>query len=324
MSNRSFICILLVHVFFQGNFTFAQNDKSIFLSNNKKEVNCICFSDRGSYIYFNEGNNIYFKNLRNESENSIFKSGHKKKILSLDISKDSSKIISGGQDSLIILWDNKGEIIRKLDFHKGIITSVRFDISGNYIYSGATDRRIVCYNIPLDSIIFNIEVFKDDIITIDISEDGKLLAAGGANGEIYILNSWNGSVIANLKNPGWVRCVRFNDNSSILATCCDDGKIYFWDLHNLVDIKMVWNDKLSNDWITSMDFFPDNKSYSYSTVDGIIGISIHGNIDRFKIKSPVLMVKNRPGLGVYIEIAVATSGNGLEIINGSVLMTRKN
>lgn len=324
MNKRTFLYSLLVLIFIYENFAFAQTDKIISLSDNKTEVNSLCFSKVGSQILYNEWNKIHLENINNESESLIFKVAHNKKILSLDISRDSSKIISGGQDSLIIIWDNKGEIIRKLDFHKGIITVVRFDTSGNYIYSGSSDRKIICYCIPLDSIIFDIEVFKDDVLTIDISKDGNLLAAGGADGGIYLLDPQNGTVIGNLKNPDWVRCVRFNDNSSTLATCCDDGTIYFWNIVNIRDIKMGWKDKLSNDWITSMDFFPDNKSYSYSTVGGVIGISIMSKVDKYNIKSPVLMIKNRPGLDVFIEIAVATMGKGLKLINGSMIMRGKN
>ena len=316
MTNKLLPFLYLVLTFLTGGYTIAQSDKVISLVKGKKEINSLCFSNGGTQLIFNEGNKIYYENVTDQSQIAIFNGGHNKKILSVDLSSDSSKIVTGGQDSIIILWDHYGKIIKKLNFHRGIVTAVKFDPKGNYIYSGSTDRRIVCYSIPGDSIVYDFEVFKDDILSIDISRDGKLLALGGAKGEAKVLDSRNGQIIMNIKSPDWVRCVRFNNNSSLLAICCDNGAIYLWKTSNPQDIRIGIKHKLTNDWITSMDFFPDNESFSYASENGIIGISILGNVSKYRLKVPVLMIRNRPGLSYLIDVAVATFGQGIKLIKG--------
>jgi WD40 repeat protein len=323
MINKPLIFLFIILNFFLGRYLLAQQDEVLSLVKENTEINSLCFSKGGSQIVFNKGNKIIYENLNDKSQISTIIGGHNKKILSLDLSNDSSKIVSGGQDSLIILWDSKGKIIKKLNYHKGIVTTVRFDPTGSYIYSGSTDRRLVCYNINKDSIIFDVEVFKDDILSIDISSNGRLLASGGANGESYVFDTKNGQIIRSLKIEEWIRCVRFNSNSSMLAICCDNGAIYFWSTVNHMDIRLLTKHKLSDGWITSMDFFPDNESFSYSTEIGIIGISILGNVDRFRVKAPVLMIRNQPSNNNFIKIAVATFGKGIKLISGSSIMNPK-
>jgi WD40 repeat protein len=236
----------------------------------------------------------------------------------LDFSEDSSKVVSGGRDSLVILWDNKGTLIRKLTYHKGKVTAVKFDPSGNLIYSGSTDKRIICYSLSEDKIIFESKVHTNDILSLDISRNGKLIASGGADGMVYIHDTGKGDVINNIDNNKiWVRSVKFNSNSTRLAIGNDNGSIQCWSIIDPLNIKLLTKTRYSRGWVTGLDFFPDNSSIVYSYENGLIGLNTNNTDYKLKLKVPLRMIEIQPGNSPFFVIAAASYGNGLMLIKGS-------
>lgn len=230
-------------------------------------------------------------------------------------------VVSGGRDSSIVLWDKKGNIIKKLTYHTGRVTAVKFDPAGTLIFSGSTDKRLICYNLQEERVIFDKKVHTNDILSIDISPDGKLLASGGADGTVYILDTRNGDVINNLGSGSkWIRCVKFNSNASTLAAGSDDGSLSFWRTTDPFNIKAIAKRKKYKSWITVIDFFPDNTSYIYSNESGTIAISMAGTDYHLRTKQPIRALQIQSGNRTYFNIAVATYGKGIMLIKGSAIM----
>lgn len=284
-----------------------------FISSNSRFINSICFTKGGTLLAYSDGSDIQIRNLKDNSLYALLQGGHKDRVLTLDYSPDSTMIVSGGRDSLILLWDvNNKRIITRLDYHDGKVTAVKFDPDGNFIYSGSTDKRLICFSIKDKKIIFDKKVHSSDILSIDISSNGRMLASGGADHSVYILDTKTGDVINNLeKCKNWVRCVKFNPNSATLATCCDNGSIYFWKINDPFDIEFLYRQKLSSGWITSMDFFPNNVSFAYALENGKVGVSVYGSYYTFNTRRPVQMIKVQPCQNSKISLGGATWGKGV-------------
>ena len=307
-------------IFLYNSVAVPQEPDSLKLKSSDRYTNCFCFSPGGTLIAYSDGSDIRIKDLSNMSVNEKLFKGHTDRVLTIDISPDSSNIISGGRDSLIIIWDMNGNILKKLNYHNGRITTLRIDPSGNYIYSGSTDRRLICYSIREDKIVFDIKVHTDDILSIDISSDGRMLASGGADKMVYILDARTGDVIINPgKQKGWIRCVRFNKNNTTLATTGDNGTVYLWKVIYPQEIILTQKIRYTISWITAIDFFNDNISYVCSQENGVIRTSIRGVEDKYKMEWPIRMIKIKPEIGPYYSLGIATYGGGMIVTDVSSL-----
>jgi WD40 repeat protein len=300
---------------------FSQKSFPVKLESKDQYINCVSFSAGGSIIAYGDGNDVRIKSLDKNSSRSVIAGGHHDKVLSLDISSDSSLIVSGGRDNLIIVNDISGRIYKVLDYHTGKVTAVKFDPSGKYIYSGSTDKRVVCFSLDENRVIFDKAIHTSDILSIDISNDGRILATGGADKMILILDARTGDEIQNLGRQGsWVRCVKFTSDNSELAAGMDNGNIFIWKVKNPGDIFLMEKRKSSLKWITSIDFLHDNSSYTFSGENGVVGSRIFGKGYRKRFWKPVRMIKIQPPGEGFFNVAVATYGKGIYLAPSSFLM----
>lgn len=325
MTNKKFFIFCSFSILILNQVVLSQASGPIALTCNDKYTNSICFSKGGSLIAYNDYKNIQIRNTNDTSLFAFLSNGHKDRILSLDISSDSSMVVSGGRDSLIILWDiNIKKIIKKLDYPAGKVNTVRFDPTGNYIYSGSTDKRVTCYSIKEDRIIFDKKIHFNDILSMDISSDGKILVTAGGDKNVIILDARNGDEIQNLGHfKNWIRCVRFSPDGSGLAICCDNGFIYFWRRRPLQDFEFVSKERFSRSWITSVDFSNDISSFVYSCENGISVLNSFGNSYIYKAGYPIRMIIVQPKTGIYLTVAIATTGDGVLIVKAKSLFTKR-
>ena len=127
--------------------------------------------------------------MKNNELLNEFKNGHKNRILSIDISNDSTLLVSGGRDSLIVVWNfTENEVITTLKYSKGIVTCVQ---------------------------IFT--EHSDVITSVEFSPDGSLLATSGGDGMVNIYDVKGKKLITSLSDHGdWVREVSFSKDSTRL------------------------------------------------------------------------------------------------------------
>jgi WD40 repeat protein len=71
---------------------------------------------------------------------------------------------------------------------------------------------------------------KDEVFSIAVSPDGKLLAAGGADATVRVWNLEDKKLVATLKESGeWVLSVAFSPDGKYLATAGADRIVRLWD-----------------------------------------------------------------------------------------------
>jgi WD40 repeat protein len=76
-------------------------------------------------------------------------SGHNRDVYSVNLDATGSKIVSGGFDCQLRIWDvtNPQSPIQTIAEHKGAVTSVCFDSSGNLAVSGGKDLRLCIWDL---------------------------------------------------------------------------------------------------------------------------------------------------------------------------------
>lgn len=291
------------------------------LSTESKIIYDICFSQKGSIIAIPDNKSI---KLYNTSTGQMIKElgkEHKSQILTLDISKDSSLIVSGGKDSTIILWDLiAGKKIRSLNYHHGLVTILKFSPDGRYIASGGTDHKVVIYDVSNNRIASEFTDHKDDVTCLAFSPDGKFLASGGGDKIITIYQCETPGLVVTLAgHKNWVRDLSFSHDGKSLVSCGDDASILKWDFSDPGNIRNISVKKDGHNWILCLDNSEDDETYALADVTGSVKVLWTRGIYTGNLNVPVMRIAFKPGSGNLVVIAVATRGKGVLLIDGSGL-----
>lgn len=121
-------------------------------------------------------------------------------------------------------------------------------------------------NSDLSKSIFN-QVFSS-IVKVAISRDGKLLAAGDANGDIHIWQLTDGRTVLTLKgHTNWVRGLKFSPDGNLLGSSSSDNTVRLWNFKTGRCLK-TFTGHTSRVW--DIAFSPDSQILASSSNDGTI------------------------------------------------------
>lgn len=297
---------------------FSQKDKAFMVFETEDDnISGICFAKNGGALAVADNNTVKVFSMETKALIAEFKNGHKKQILSIDISQDSLLLASGGKDSTITIWDfTDNKILSTLSYHKGIVTSVKFSPDGRYLVSGATDDKVYLYDIAQKKVIKEYTGHNDDVTSVDFSPGGKLFASASADESIRIYTVEDNYYTVSLEgHKSWVRDISFSEDSAKLISCGDDSKIITWNISDLNNIYKESQKKLNSGWILSVEFNEDSQTYVSGSFNGNVKITLHFGGYHLKLGVPVNQALFQPGQGYYLKIALATRGKGVILVD---------
>lgn len=183
----------------------------------------------------NDENNSTKSSIKFNSSKSVF-SAHNDDVYAVDINRNGSKVISGGFDRSIIVWDvNAAVPINTIrGAHKGSVTSLCFDSTGNMAVTGGKDMGIVIWDLRNCIAVRSLNPVLGEVssVTVDKCFSRVLAATKNSTNRIFDLRMSGSSAVLlkghknSLKH--FVRA-RFDNDCRIVMGGSDDGKIYTWD-----------------------------------------------------------------------------------------------
>lgn len=209
-------------------------------------------------------------------------SGHNQKITSVDINESQNKILTGSKDASIILWNNLGQKIAIFDkafehSHKSWVNAVKLVPNRKDIcVTGSSDGTVKIWDMEsnvllktfFDGMLVDYEKAKETktpvrdfvydyaVNAIACSKDGSLLAYGGRNAKVYLLNLNEGEYLSSIKLPGPVLALAYGENQPLIAVSIP-GKVL---LFNIITVEMVGEfevDFITEAYIPSLLFLGD-------------------------------------------------------------------
>lgn len=277
-------------------------------------VSDICFSKFGCWLAVAGEGVVDIYDASNQSVLTHLKDGHCRRVLSLDFSADSSLLVSGGSDSLLILWEVKtGKLLsrRKL---AGVVTSVKFSPNQKCYAAGSSDHSVYVYSVSSDSLVFRLDKHQDDITAVNFSTDGKLLASAGGDKRISIVDTRTWSLISNFKvHQDWIREVKFTNNNESLISCGDDSQLKVWNISDPKNWTPSYVFLAGHRWLMSLDADQDAKVILTAGFQPVVRMYILPFCYKFKIGCEAMKIRIKEGSAGHAVFAVATRGRGVRL-----------
>lgn len=192
-------------------------------------VNNAVISHDGNYIAAAaDGGIIEMIKIEDKSVSSL-KAGSTD-IWSVAFSKDSRYLAAGTSTGKVLVFNTaNGELVKKLDAHKGGVVSLEFAARGGELVSAGHDGMIKLWTSSF-SLKKTIEAHESFIMGMDLSDDGKYIASSSDDNTVKVW-SISGSLLRVLSgHEHGVVDVYFKDDSSSLISGSKDSSVRLWDL----------------------------------------------------------------------------------------------
>jgi WD40 repeat protein len=146
-------------------------------------------------------------------------------------SPDGSRIVTGGEDGHIRLWDSEsGEIILILSGHEGPVYEVIFSPSGDQIASAGEDGTARIWDAATGELKWTFEGEQTAVVGLSFCPDEKRLATGGVDGSTILWDLDSGKQLHRLYgHDDVVISTAFTPDGKQLLTSGFDAKLIFWD-----------------------------------------------------------------------------------------------
>ena len=197
--------------------------------------------------------------------------GHENWVCSVAFSADGERLLSGGADQMIKLWDVKtGDCFQTLAGHSNWVMSVVFSPDGKLLASASADRTIRLWDASTGKCLRTLEGHKHGVWSVTFSPDGKTLASASADRTIKLWDASTGDCLRTdcLRtlegHEHGVWSVAFSPDGKTLASGSADQTVRLWSVES-GDCQQVLSGH--HNWVWMVAFSPDGKTLASGSAD---------------------------------------------------------
>jgi WD40 repeat protein/tRNA A-37 threonylcarbamoyl transferase component Bud32 len=193
---------------------------------------------------------------------------HGQAIRAVALSADGKQLATGGEDTLIKLWDLSSGEGRTLQGHAGEIRALAYGSQGNLLASGSGDATIKFWDRENGRQLATLTRHRQAVWAVSFSPDGALLASGDSEGVIKVWEVADRREVALLKgHSGPVSCVSFSPDGRLLASGGGDQTVRLWDVSGRLVKAILRGHEQA---VTSVAFAPDGTLLASASRDATI------------------------------------------------------
>jgi hypothetical protein len=177
-----------------------------------------------------------------------------------------------GQRQIVLYNSDSSEMIGVLPFPEGIPYSLRFSRSGKLLLAGggkaAAHGLAAVYDVHTGKRVFQVGDELDAVLAADISASQTLIALGGPQKVVRVLNVGDGSLAAEIrKHTDWITAVEFSPDGVLLATADRAGGVWIWEAGTDREFQALEGHKAA---VTAMSWRDDSNVLATASEDGVI------------------------------------------------------
>jgi WD40 repeat protein len=148
----------------------------------------------------------------------------------MDFSTDGTLLAVGVIDGTVRVLDvASGEIVNVLHYSgETDIHDLAYSPNGKYLATGGRLSAVILWDAASWEIVRTFRL-ADNLICMDFSPDGSILATGGGfDNEVRLWDVESGSLLHSLPHDDQISSIAFSPDGTMLAVGCFDGNIYLW------------------------------------------------------------------------------------------------
>lgn len=163
---------------------------------------------------------------------------HTNWVTTVAYSPDNSKIVSGGSDDLVKVWDTTGILLNTFSGHTADISSAKFSPSGTRLASASKDKTIKIWDLQTASLLQTVAVSNQAVNAIAFSDDGKYLVSASSDSTLRIWDMDTYALVASfgLKSEGYYSAVTWKGDLIVAGTEEGMGKVIAYKVDGLLGL----------------------------------------------------------------------------------------
>ncbi|KAH8919469.1 WD40 repeat-like protein [Atractiella rhizophila] len=243
------------------------------LSISSEKITSVTINPTGEWLAFGAAKMGQLLVWEWASESYVLKQqGHYYSMNSLDYSPDGQRIVTGGEDGKVKVWNvESGFNFVTFSEHTSSISTVTFSKNGTVIFSSSLDGTVRAFDLIRYR---NFRTFTSptpvQFTSLAVDPSGDVVCAGGSGDafDIYVWSVQTGKLLETLVgHEAPVSCLAFSPMGDKMASCSWDKTVRLWDLYSRN--KNTQTFQLASDAL-AVTFRPDGKEVAVSTLDGEI------------------------------------------------------
>jgi WD40 repeat protein/Na+-transporting methylmalonyl-CoA/oxaloacetate decarboxylase gamma subunit len=207
--------------------------------------------------------------------------GHQDIIYGVNFLKGNNYLISGGNDQTLRLWDSNNEFsLQVLQGHRGGINDIAIYPKSEkefWVFSASDDGTVrrwdITFPLPYEKKVQQIDL-PGNPFSVAISPSGEQIAVGFEDGVLRLYSFPKMTLLGEQKQAHHkeIRCLRFTNDSQLLASGSYDGQTKLWEVNTEGQLKLKQTINEGAGEIYAVSFSPHGEVLATARNDGQIGL----------------------------------------------------
>ncbi|XP_076235892.1 protein qui-1 [Calliopsis andreniformis] len=153
--------------------------------------------------------------------------GHSNPISCLAVTQHSQYLLTGSEDTSIIVWDMK-ELTLKLRIQEHIapVLSLTAALKNSVIVSGGEDSRIIVTSLLTGEVLIKVDHHRGPVTSIRVDSAGEILVSGSADCTVCLWCLERFTLLKSIVLPSPVTMLDVSADSVFLLAACENQKLY--------------------------------------------------------------------------------------------------